>query len=428
VVTVDHYVRAGHSIDLYSKVKEAAIPKAIVILSSEEETAKDADLRSGDLRWDDLLSGTITFDSAPGEPEAVTNVLFSSGTTAEPKAIPWTHLTPIKAAMDGHLHHDIRPGDVVAWPTNIGWMMGPWLIYAALINEATIALYEGAPTGEGFARFVRESGITMLGVIPSLVRAWRSSDAIPDRSWENVRVFSSTGEPSNQEDYLWLMSRAGYQAPVIEYLGGTEIGGGHITGTVVQPASTAAFTTAALGTEFVILGEDGRPVPEGEAGELYLIPPSIGMSQRLLNKDHHEAYYEGCPRGPGGEVLRRHGDQIARLPGGFFKARGRSDDTMNLGGIKVSSLELEQVVNEHPEVYESAAVAVQPEGEGAERLVIFVVTGGAIDGDRLLKELKIRIAQQLNPLFKIHDLVVVEELPRTASNKLMRRSLRARYG
>jgi acetyl-CoA synthetase len=102
---------------------------------------------------------------------------------------------------------------------------------------------------------------------------------------------------------------------------------------------------------------------------------------------------------------------------------------MNLGGIKVSSLELEQVVNEHPEVYESAAVAVQPEGEGAERLVIFVVTGGAIDGDRLLKELKIRIAQQLNPLFfKIHDLVVVEELPRTASNKLMRRSLRARYG
>jgi acetyl-CoA synthetase len=428
VVTTERYARAGRTIELYAKVKEAAVPRAIVIRSADGEAAGGTDLRSGDLRWSDLLSERTTFDSMADEPEAVTNVLFSSGTTAEPKAIPWTHLTSLKCAMDGHLHHDIRPGDVVAWPTNIGWMMGPWLIYATLINEATIALYEGAPIGAGFARFVKESGVTMLGVIPSLVRAWRSSDAVSDREWEGIRVFSSTGEPSNREDYLWLMSRAGYLAPIIEYLGGTEIGGGHITGTVVQPASPATFTTAALGTDFVILGEDGGPVPEGGAGELYLIPPAIGMSQRLLNKDHHEAYYEGCPRGPGGEVLRRHGDQIARLPGGFFKAQGRSDDTMNLGGIKVSSLELEHVVNEHPEVYESAAVAVQPEGEGAERLVLFVVTKGGIGGDRLLTELKRKIAQELNPLFKIHDLVVVEELPRTASNKLMRRTLRARYG
>ena len=403
------------------------MPKAIVIPAGLVGSPAAPRLRAHDLTWEDLLAAPEGLQPAAADPDEVTNVLFSSGTTAEPKAIPWTHLTPIKCAMDGHFHHDIRGGDVVAWPTNIGWMMGPWLIYASLINDAAMALYEGAPIGEGFARFVRDARVTMLGVIPSIVRAWRESGSVKERAWDSVRVFSSTGEPSNREDYLWLMSRAGYRAPVIEYLGGTEIGGGHITGTVVQPASPATFTTPALGIDFAILGEDGREASEGEPGELFLVPPAIGLSQRLLNRDHHEVYYAGCPAGPDGQVLRRHGDQIARLPGGFFKAEGRSDDTMNLGGIKVGSLELERVVDEHPDIYESAAVAVRPGGEGADRLVLFVVPSGQVDRDRLAADLKTRIAARLNPLFRIEDLVLVNVLPRTASSKLMRRELRSRY-
>ena len=125
-------------------------------------------------------------------------------------------------------------------------MMGPWLIYAGLVNGATIALYEGAPTGAEFARFVEEAGVTMLGVVPSLVRAWRRSGATDGADWSGVRLFSSTGEASTVEDYLWLMSRAGYRAPVIEYCGGTEIGGGYVTGSVLQPASPATFTTRRL--------------------------------------------------------------------------------------------------------------------------------------------------------------------------------------
>ncbi len=124
-----------------------------------------------------------------------------------------------------------------------------------------MALYEGAPTGDGFARFVGQAGVSILGVVPSLVRAWRRSSALEDVDWSGVRVFSSTGETSNPEDYLWLMSRARYRAPIIEYLGGTEIGGGHLTGTVVQPASPATFTTPTLGMDFVILDEEGAAVP-----------------------------------------------------------------------------------------------------------------------------------------------------------------------
>ncbi|MCW8983723.1 MAG: AMP-binding protein [Thermoanaerobaculales bacterium] len=424
IITVSSFQRGGRSIELYQTVRDADATRAIVIAA---EGFSEDELRDGDLLWWDFLSDSTEFEALTATPSAVTNILFSSGTTGDPKAIPWTHLTPIKCAMDGHFHHDIQRGDVVAWPTNIGWMMGPWLIYATLINRGCIALYEGLPSGRGFSEFVNTAGVGMLGVVPSLVRAWRDSGACDGVDWSRINVLSSTGEPSNRQDYLWLMSRTGYRAPVIEYCGGTEIGGGHLTGTVVQPASPATFSTAALGMELVILDEEDQPVAEGEEGELFLVPPSIGLSQTLLNRDHDEVYYRDCPSGPNGEVLRRHGDQVAWLPGGYFAAQGRADDTMNLGGIKVSSLELERVLEHHPAVYETAAVAVQPGGEGAEKLVVFAVLSEEIEKGELQGALGITLAKDLNPLFRIHDVVIVDSLPRTASNKLMRRELRSQY-
>lgn len=441
IVTVESYQRAGKIISLFEKVIAAGAPRAIVVpadasgrsgmctgvvasAEAHEVASLRARLRPDDCSWHDLLLADNTFESITGDPDGVINVLFSSGTTGIPKAIPWTHLTPIKCAMDGRFHQDIRAGDVVSWPTNIGWMMGPWLVFATFMNGATMALFEGAPLGAEFTQFIRTARVSMLGVVPSLVRAWRSRAAVPAGAWNGVRVFSSTGEPSNVEDYLWLMSRADYRAPIIEYLGGTEIGGGHLTGTVVQPASPATFTTAALGVDVVLLDENDAIADEGD---LYLVPPAIGLSQVLLNGDHHAVYHAGCPVGPHGEVLRRHGDRIERLCGGFFRARGRADDTMNLGGIKVSSVEIETVIDGHEAVRECAAVAVQPSGEGAEKLVLFVVLASPVETSRLAPELGQLLATKLNPLFKIHDIVPTETLPRTASNKVMRRQLRASY-
>ncbi len=422
ILTVDQYFRAGRHIRLYDKVKEAGIKRAIVI-----EGDRKVELKEDDIIWEDFLSKETSFTSVTGDPYQHSNILFSSGTTGTPKAIPWTHLTPLKCAMDGHFHGDLKPNDIASWPSNIGWMMGPWLIYASLLNHAAMALFEGAPIGPAFTHFVEKARVSFLGVVPSLVRTWRTQRAIEDADWTGIRIFASTGEPSNREDYLWLMSKTGYRAPVIEYLGGTEIGGGHITGSVVHPASPATFTTPSLGLDFVILDDKGQPVGENETGELYLIPPSIGLSQTLLNKNHEEEYYTGCPTGPNGEVLRRHGDTITRLSKGFFRAQGRSDDTMNLSGIKVSSLELEGILDTHDSVYQSAAVAVQPGGEGAEILVIFAVLRVIRDCKALQGELQTLIGKYLNPLFRIHDLVIVDNLPRTESNKITRRSLRAQY-
>ena len=134
------------------------------------------------------------------------------------------------------------------------------------------------------------------------------------------------------------------------------------------------------------------------------------------------------PTGPQGEVLRRHGDNLERL-GRYFRALGRVDDTMNLGGIKTSSAELERVCNRVAGVLESAAIAAAPEGGGPSLLVFYVVAEArtSLDVGALKAEVQRALARELNPLFKLHDLVIVPALPRTASNKVMRRVLRAGY-
>jgi acetyl-CoA synthetase len=143
---------------------------------------------------------------------------------------------------------------------------------------------------------------------------------VSEDDFASVRLFSSTGEASTEEDYLWLMGRTGFRAPVIEYLGGTEIGGGHITSTLLHPCAPSTFTTSALGVDIVVLDEEGRPVPEGETGELFLVPPAIGMSQRLLNASHDEVYTRAVPRSEWRGSAPARGS-IEVLPGGGYKRR-----------------------------------------------------------------------------------------------------------
>ncbi len=422
IFTQDFALRFGKRLPLYEKVRAADAPQAIVLPCGQ---AVDCDLRDGDIVWQEFLSDRTDFRSVPRNPSDATTILFSSGTSGAPKAIPWDQTTPIKAAIDAHLHHDIHPGDVLCWPTNMGWMMGPWLVYAALMNKATMALFGGAPTSRKFGEFVRDAGVTMLGLVPSLVSAWRRLDCLEGLDWSAIRAFSSTGECSNPRDMLFLMARAGYK-PVIEYCGGTEIGGAYITGTVVQHAAPATFSTPALGSDLIILDEQGRPA---DRGEVFLIPPSMGLSLTMLNRDHHEEYYAGTPQGPQGQLLRRHGDQMQRVANGYFRAHGRADDCMNLGGIKVSSLQIEEVVARVKGVREAAAIAVPPPGGGPSRLVVYAVPSGQTP--RSAADLRLAMQQaigaELNPLFKVHEVVITEALPRTASNKVMRRALRAEY-
>jgi acetyl-CoA synthetase len=386
------------------------------------DSATSAKLRPGDVAWAEFLSANEQFQPYIADPHEPINILFSSGTTGEPKAVPWTHLTPIKCAVDAYLHQDVQSDDRLAWPTNLGWMMGPWLIYASLVNRATMALYGGAPTGRDFGTFVEKARVTMLGVIPSLVKTWRATDCMRGLDWSRLRRFSSTGECSNADDMLYLMSLAGYK-PVIEYCGGTELGGAYIGSTMAQPNVPAAFSTPSFGVDLVLVRDEESAI---EAGEIFLVPPAIGLSTQLLHHDHHAVYFEGTPRGPRGETLRRHGDAMERLPLGYYRAQGRVDDTMNLGGIKVSSLEIERVINGVSGIRETAAIAVSPPGGGPSMLWIFGVPQPDCreDCDTLHGRSQTAIREHLNPLFKIQQFVAIDALPRTASHKIMRRLLR----
>jgi len=421
VFTQDVIVRGQKTLPLYAKLIDAAAPPTIILSAQSKHSMA---LRSMDTTWEDFL---CSYDSVTAErcrPNDPINILFSSGTTSEAKAIPWTQITPIKCAMDAHFHLNVKPGDVLVWPTNLGWMMGPWLIFASLLNRATIGVFDGAPTGREFGVFVERAGTTMLGVVPAMVKAWRNSNCMEAVDWSKINVLSSTGECSNAADMRWLMELAGGK-PVIEYCGGTEIGGGYITGTLTKPCLPGAFNAPVLGLDFVILDVQGNPAPVGEA---FIVPPSIGLSATLLNQDHHQVYFAGTPRDLNDYPLRRHGDQIQDLGNGYWCALGRADDTMNLAGIKTSSAEIEEVLKFVPGVREAAAIAVSP-GHGPSSLVIYAACsdGQHLTKIDLLRSMQQAIKRELNPLFKIHDLVLVEALPRTSSNKIIRRALREQW-
>ncbi len=416
VFTQDFLNRAGKILPLYEKVVKADAPRTVVI----QEGKENCSLRPNDLFFSEFLSENERFNSVIQDPDDTITILFSSGTTGEPKAIPWTHSTPIKCASDGYYHHNIQKDDVVCWPTNLGWMMGPWLIFASLINKATIALYYGAPMGPEFGAFVQDAEVDMLGLVPSIVRQWKNTGTMEAFNWSKIKCFSSTGEASNPEEMKYLMQLANNK-PIIEYCGGTEIGGGYVTSTVVQPNIASTFSTQALGGEFILLDENNQA---SKKGEIFLIPPIMGLSQSLLNRDHFKVYYEGTPKYMG-KVLRRHGDELMQLENGYYKAQGRADDAMNLGGIKVSSIQIEEVINQLEFVKESAAIAVSPSDGGPSQLVLYIVPLASDLSDiEKLKGAKTIIKERLNPLFKVEKLIEIDQLPRTASGKVMRRTLR----
>jgi acetyl-CoA synthetase len=418
VFTQDVFLRNGKKLPLYEKVNKANCSKIIVVQTQKEKL----NLENNDIFFQDFLTDNIVFESVKLAPDEMHTILFSSGTTGQPKAIPWDHTTPVKSASDGYYHHDIQKDDVVCWPTNLGWMMGPWLVFATLINKGCLALYYGTPLEQEFGKFVQDAKVNMLGVVPSIVKYWKSTKSMEDFDWSIIKCFSSTGEVSNPKEMKYLMQLANNK-PIIEYCGGTEIGGGYVASTVVQENIPSQFSSQALGGEFVLLNDEGENT---SVGEVFLIPPIMGLSTKLLNKNHHDTYYANNPN-YNERLLRKHGDELQVLGNAYYKANGRVDDAMNLGGIKVSSIQIESVINSLDFVNESAAIAVSPKNGGPSELIVYYSETRILEVEEALKKVQICVKTKLNPLFKVVDLLKIDNLPRTASNKVKRKVLREQY-
>ena len=170
-----------------------------------------------------------------------------------------------------------------------------------------------------------------------------------------------------------------------------------------------------------MLDEEGK---NANKGEVFILPPIMGLSNKLLRKNHHDVYYKGLPK-DNGRTLRRHGDELEQMKNGYYRALGRVDDSINLGGIKVSSIQIEEVINRLNFIEESAAIAISPEGGGPSELVIFYVEiNSGLDVHLRHEEMQKAIRVELNPLFKISDTILIKKLPRTASGKIIRKKLR----
>ncbi|KAJ0982740.1 hypothetical protein J5N97_010995 [Dioscorea zingiberensis] len=409
IFTQDFTIRGGRKFPLYSRVIKGSKCKAIVVPAQGNEIG--VQLRNHDLSWKDFLSCTAslprpsTYVPVYQSAENVINILFSSGTTGDPKAIPWTQLSAIRCAADSWAHADIQSGDTCCWPTNLGWVMGPILLFSCFLNGATLALYHGSPLGRDFGKFVQDAGVTLLGTIPTLVKTWKSSNCMEGLEWGKIRTFASTGEASDVDDDLWLSSRASYR-PIIECCGGTELASSYLQGSLLEPQAFGAFSGTSMSTGLDTFDDQGIPYPDDQpcVREVDLFPLYMGASNRLLNADHKKVYFNGMPTYRGMK-LRRHGDIIQRTVGGYYIVQGRADDTMNLGGIKTSAVEIERVCNRADgDVLETAAISTRKGTGGPEQLVVMVVLKDGSSNrnpDQLRAKFQQAIQKNLNPLFKV---------------------------
>lgn len=400
--------------------------------------------RKEDIYWRDFIkNGTDEFTSARKTAEDPICILFSSSTSSPkekdgekpkpPKAIQWKAHTAIKSAMDAHFHHDMQPGKKLCWPTNLGWMMGSFAVFAALINKGTLAIFDASPLTAEFAKFIEMARVDVLGIVPGISESWQRTGSLNGANWDHISAFSSTGSPSNPDNYHFLMSKVKGYAPVIEYMGGTEIGGGYLSSSLLQPASPSCFTTPTLGTDLYL---PETTTEDYAKGEVFIVMrngegecPPMGLSAELMNYNHHEKYFARELKSPDGYLLREHGDIVETRADGFMVSSGRADDGINLNGIKTSSLDIENYVKsaQIEGLKNVAAVAVRPPSGGEDWLVIYAEMAGEIALSSLRKHMRDAIKKYNPQLAKIHDVVVIDTLPLTATGKLRRRYLQDSY-
>ncbi len=433
--TADGAFRRGKAIEMKAIADEAAgqIPslRNLIVL---RRTGQAVSMTPGrDFWWDELLAPQpVEATTEITDAEEVLMLIYTSGTTGKPKGAVHTHCGfPVKAAQDMAFGTDVRPGDTIYWMTDMGWMMGPWLVFGALLLGATLFLYDGAPdfpAPDRLWQLVERHKISQLGVSPTLIRSLiPHGNLFANHDLSSLKCFASTGEPWNPEPWKWLFHQVGKsQIPIINYSGGTEISGGIVMGNPILPLKPCAFSAPCPGMAAEVFDENGAPL-RNAVGELVITAPWIGMTRGFWkdNQRYLDTYWSRW------ENVWVHGDFAAIDADGLWYILGRSDDTIKIAGKRLGPAEVESILVRHPQVVEAAAIGVPHEIKGSE-LVLFVVlkTAGATDEteiERLRAELRELVSAEMGKALAPKAILFVNDLPKTRNAKVMRRMIRAAY-
>ncbi|MGH2372134.1 MAG: AMP-binding protein, partial [bacterium] len=391
--TADGFTRRGNVVEMKRVADEAVArtPGVERVIVCRRLGLKVPWTAGRDLWWDDVVRNYPTSArSEPMDPEDPFMIIYTSGTTGRPKGTVHVHMGfPLKGTMDMAYCFDVRPGDRVFWYTDLGWMMGPWLIVGTLTLGATMVLYDGTPdhpTPERLWEIIARHRATVLGISPTAIRAlMRHGPEAPlrhDRS--SLRVLGSTGEPWNPESWTWYFEQVGGgRLPIMNYTGGTEISGGILCCDLLHPQVPTAFTGPIPGIAADVYDEQGRPV-RGEVGELVITQPWPGMTRGFWkDPDRYlETYWSRWPD------VWVHGDWVRADADGFWYVLGRSDDTLKVAGKRVGPAEVESALTTHPAISEAAAIGVPHDIKGEVIVCFAVLRPGHEASEALLGELK----------------------------------------
>lgn len=428
----DGAFRRGKPVEMKSVADEAAaqIPtlKHMIVL---KRTGQEVQMKAGrDHWWHELVAAqpkeAATERTSAEDPLMV---IYTSGTTGRPKGALHTHCGfPVKAAQDMAFGTDVHAGDVIYWMTDMGWMMGPWLVFGALLLGATMFLYDGAPDFPAPDRLwslVERHKVAQLGVSPTLIRSLipHGDEQHRGRDLSSLKCFASTGEPWNPEPWKWLFhSVGGSRLPIINYSGGTEISGGIVMGNPILPLKPCAFSAPCPGMAADVFDENGNPI-RGAVGELVVKAPWIGMTRGFWKDPQRylDAYWARWPN------VWVHGDFAAVDADGLWYILGRSDDTIKIAGKRLGPAEVESILVRHPSVVESAAIGVPHEVKGSELVVFVVLKKGVEASDALRAELRALVTDEMGKALAPKSVLFVSDLPKTRNAKVMRRMIRAAY-
>ncbi|PNX49142.1 MAG: AMP-dependent synthetase [Thermoplasmata archaeon M9B1D] len=356
-------------------------------------------------------------------------IIFSSGTTGKPKGTVHTHGGAItQIAKELGYAFDVKEDSVFFWLTDIGWMMGPWMIIGVQTFGGAFVIYEGAPNypqPDRLWQLIERQKITHLGISPTAVRLlMKYGNEWPKKhDLSSLKFLGSTGEPWDPDSWNWFFEKIGKRKlPIINISGGTEIVGCFLSPLPITELKPCTLRGPGLGMDIDVFDDDGKPI-RGAMGHLVAKKPAPSMTRGFWNEPERymETYWSRWPN------VWYHGDWAKIDEDGFWSLHGRSDDTIKIAGRRTGPAEIEAALIEHPAVSEAATIGVPDEIKGEDIVSFVVLKPGFNPSEELREELKVQVVRVMGKTLKPRDIKFVADLPKTRSAKIVRRIIKATF-